>query len=1098
MIPDQTAEKATPDSLHYLFAGDICYQSMRVEEKSEFPVHRYGFSFDVHRHKAINGTTVLKYLVEQCFEHELLDQESDETNPADSTIHEKIEGVKAWLGANQVRRLKKVQAVIWNSANEPLYSDAEREKPLIEADKKKTLYHESVVILRETKLQDQKAGDDAKLLNGFRIDATHTVSDSDSQAPEIHKDIYGAPLSGSDLVLNLDMEKFGFHGEFANLKKHAPFGNLVVRLRVPRKASYQPSSKSESEKFSDGLLDFLHAYNIDRVKKSPITTGTSVLVMSSESLRNAGFEISYRVAWERSITGVFKALGGKYIGNKEKILQIIKAFDYLIINFYNDGGLLITNNGQSCDKAVFAAIPSQTEGDHSARFTGVMKGTETMITASVAYHLRSSKAKWGEGDEIPKRLQMAMVHGLKASRYVQSHGNSTLHQSSQSVLSGELPSDYQEDDKFKAVKSMIDKLKNSQNDVLRYLWNRTRSTEFANRAFIPAPEEHFKDSKKANSRICAMPMGDVVEILGGGYPMFGSFPPVALTLYQGRDAVEKETRKVLAAWNDSGWIEVGEVSAKRALGEMNQNTGQTRLTTPAEFHHFWSLRTSAVAHLAAALQAGTTLRTGKNEYHHLTVARFLLAEMMIRFGTKHLNRSTMTVGKHFDIVLIERILLFCESEIPIPAFYGDYFVNFDKNKFMQQLTGEIVDMTKYAKIIDAFREHDWLKLPVSGSTLGMFPGFAIKKLFTIDRRDTQSYRDIRERLIGFQESDAHKPLNLLVVGGPGSGKSFAVKEILSGVYEGKKEIAFLEYNLASFAQDASAITSAFLEIQNVSLQDKLPVVFWDEYDTSVEGTKLAWLPTFLGPMQDGKFFMGQSSRYLPKCVFIFAGSVFSRFDQIRLLDRLLDTDIIKLSKEFEFCSGAKLADKQSTTIAQSIQPNQSEKQLLVAVKGKTEVFVKLPCTKDDWLKAKGRDFKSRITGMVDIGTVDWPTQDEIVFGLREDDDAWFFRRAAAVRNCFEMQAKHLLNKDDELQISNETLFAFLTVDNFDHGYRSIESLVRMSSLHGRAIADGSVVPSESQVRAHSQTDFFHPKDEKTYIEIAQKFEEAYTAVDNLK
>lgn len=94
-----------------------------------------------------------------------------------------------------------------------------------------------------------------------------------------------------------------------------------------------------------------------------------------------------------------------------------------------------------------------------------------------------------------------------------------------------------------------------------------------------------------------------------------------------------------------------------------------------------------------------------------------------------------------------------------------------------------------------------------------------------------------------------------------------------------------------------------------------------------------------------------------------------------------------------------------------------------------------------------------------------------MFGLEEDEDAWLFRRAAAVRQSFEKHAD-LLNSDKELQISESTLFSFLTVPAFSHGHRSIENMVRMSSLNQRAIADGSVVPTEAQVRIHCQTDLF--------------------------
>ena len=85
-----------------------------------------------------------------------------------------------------------------------------------------------------------------------------------------------------------------------------------------------------------------------------------------------------------------------------------------------------------------------------------------------------------------------------------------------------------------------------------------------------------------------------------------------------------------------------------------------------------------------------------------------------------------------------------------------------------------------------------------------------------------------------------------------------------------------------------------------------------------------------------------------------------------------------------------------------------------------------------------------------------------------------------------MQAEHLLDGDKELQISNDTLFSFLTIIKYCHGQRSIDSLVRMSSLHGRAVADGSVNPTASQVRIHGEKDFF-PSDLVTYTDVKEWF-----------
>ena len=548
--------------------------------------------------------------------------------------------------------------------------------------------------------------------------------------------------------------------------------------------------------------------------------------------------------------------------------------------------------------------------------------------------------------------------------------------------------------------------------------------------------------------------------------MFGSFPPVALALTEGREVIEAETRRVCDAWQACDWLEVGRFPRDRAFEN-------------EDLHYpWWSLRNVAVDRLSDAIESAHIPQGGSKQIstdQSKMIARFLLCEIIVRFGFKLLNRAGSSPYKAIDMRLIERVFHYSQKSIPIPVFYKRYFDGFNFAKFIDKLTG----LSLSCDTFPAFESHiktkeNWLSVPASGSLLGMIPTFQTGKLHTSDSRDTQSYRDLRERLLGFEESKEEKPLNLLVLGSPGSGKSFAVTEILEGVYKGKKPIAFLEYNLASFGSDGSALTSAFLEIQDVALKGKIPIVFWDEYDTTAAGQDLGWLSKFLGPMQDGKFLVGQTSRAIPKSVFVFAGSIFSRFDQLRFLDALIDSPAsFKLASDYEL----------KRKISSNAKSPEVENEYDIIDKAKTagrlrsffNQIIDMPIHSDVWKSAKGRDFKSRITGVLDISSVDPLSFQEQLFGLQEDVDGWLFRRACSLRNAFERQAGHLLNKDDELQISNETLFSFLTLDKFSHGQRSIESLVRMSSLYGRAVADGSVNPTAAQVRLHAEDDFFRAK-----------------------
>jgi len=156
--------------------------------------------------------------------------------------------------------------------------------------------------------------------------------------------------------------------------------------------------------------------------------------------------------------------------------------------------------------------------------------------------------------------------------------------------------------------------------------------------------------------------------------------------------------------------------------------------------------------------------------------------------------------------------------------------------------------------------------------IGGLPQLAFGNLTTIDRQEIEAYQNIRNLILNFIHSDNVKPLSIAVFGAPGSGKSFGVTEIAKNILPGK--IEKIEFNVSQFTEN-SELGAAFQKVRDITLSGKLPLVFFDEFDSD----KLHWLKSFLMPMQDGKFKDESGEHPLGKCILVFAGGTSASFEQ---------------------------------------------------------------------------------------------------------------------------------------------------------------------------------------------------------------------------
>lgn len=140
-------------------------------------------------------------------------------------------------------------------------------------------------------------------------------------------------------------------------------------------------------------------------------------------------------------------------------------------------------------------------------------------------------------------------------------------------------------------------------------------------------------------------------------------------------------------------------------------------------------------------------------------------------------------------------------------------------------------------------------------------------LRTADRVEIESFRSIKNLIKEYVDTPKPKrPLSIAVFGPPGAGKSFGVTEVAASV---DKDIEPIEFNLAQFTSTEDLV-SALHRVRDEVLRGKVPLVFFDEFDSSFDG-KLGWLKYFLVPMQNGKFKDGDWTHPIGKAIFVFAG-----------------------------------------------------------------------------------------------------------------------------------------------------------------------------------------------------------------------------------
>jgi len=303
-------------------------------------------------------------------------------------------------------------------------------------------------------------------------------------------------------------------------------------------------------------------------------------------------------------------------------------------------------------------------------------------------------------------------------------------------------------------------------------------------------------------------------------------------------------------------------------------------------------------------------------------------------------------------------------------------------------------------------EHGW------DTALDRVPAARYRDLYSIDRSEIESYRSIHNLIHEYLNSEKKsKPLAVAVFGAPGSGKSFGIGEIAESVAPGR--IEKIEFNLSQFTAVQDLI-AAFHKIRDIALGGRIPLVFFDEFDSEFGGAN-GWLRFFLSPIQDGSFREGEAIHPLGKAIFVFAGGTHPTFA--------------------EFAAGGKKAGSDNC-----------------AVFSAAEKAAKLP------------DFISRLRGFINIKGPN---------PAGAEDPYYIVRRALLWRFLISSNAKHLLGSDKKLAINRSVLRALLRVPCYKHGVRSMIALLDMSMLANRRSFEPAALPSRTQLNLHVDADAFY-------------------------
>ncbi|KAL1874773.1 hypothetical protein VTK73DRAFT_192 [Phialemonium thermophilum] len=160
---------------------------------------------------------------------------------------------------------------------------------------------------------------------------------------------------------------------------------------------------------------------------------------------------------------------------------------------------------------------------------------------------------------------------------------------------------------------------------------------------------------------------------------------------------------------------------------------------------------------------------------------------------------------------------------------------------------------------------------------GQVPLASFRNLVVFDRQEIESFGTLSNFLREYLSRPQTRPLNIALCGPVGSGKAFASFEVASSV---SSNWGRLRFDLSQFA-GVEDLQAAFHSARDCTLRGKIPLVYFNGFDSPLSGAPLGWLPHVLPAMLGGSFSDNGTSRPIGPAVFLFGSTIFESSSKLQ-------------------------------------------------------------------------------------------------------------------------------------------------------------------------------------------------------------------------